>query len=301
MKATAIALGLLLGLSTSVVFAQTTDDVQILVSGFALATNGAEKPSGVSLRTSPTTTGKTSSGLFSMFGCGNFSVRYPPAAIRFDDNTTAGWIVEITPIRIVDHAVTFRLHWVHADSGKGLSPTGEDLELTLKPGESRPIDTVPVPAAATALNGRPCTMKAASLRVSAEFPDFDSRLIGADVWLVERLPNGTERSQLQSLRGLPHQSIPFYLERIADVDMFGHLVAEPEQAGLGVFLEIVRAQVDIPPPADTHGYQAAHWDRSTVHVKPDEVVEVPLPQLEERFGPYAKRNFALRIRARQIR
>jgi hypothetical protein len=71
----------------------------------------------------------------------------------------------------------------------------------------------------------------------------------------------------------------------------GHISIEPESTGSVFALEVVRAQFDVPPPADTHDYQAARCDRSTAHIKADQVVEVPLPQLEERFGPYAKRNF----------
>jgi hypothetical protein len=284
--------------------AQTASDINLVVAGFTLGPDGGEKLAGISRSTGPVSVGKEFSGVWSMRDCAGFSLDVAPEA-RFADKATVGWRVSVTPIRIVDKAVTFRLRWVRAlDTGKSYSsPKSEDVEVTLRPGESRPIDSVPVPAGALTFNGRPCTTETASLRVSAEYNDFDNRLIGADIWLVERLPNGTERSQLQSLRGLPHRSLPFYFDRISDMnlDIFGHIVADPEQNGVDIVLETIRAQVDVPPPADTHGYQAARWFRSTLHVKPDEVLEVPLPPLEERFGPYAKRTFALRIRARQIR
>ena len=173
-----------------------------------------------------------------MRGCGVLPVTVPPNT--FEENATVGWRVEVTPTRVVNHAVTFRLRWVRAlDKGSGLTSAHEDVELTLRPGESRPLDSVPVvQTGVTTYDGRPCQTKAASLRVVADFPDFDRRLIGVDVWLVERLPNGKEQSQLQSLRGLPHRPIPFYFDCVLDgtkrLDIFGKLVADPEQGSIQI-------------------------------------------------------------------
>ncbi len=153
--------------------------------------------------------------------------------------------------------------------------------MTLRPGESRPLDNVPVvQTGVTTYDGRPCQTKAASLRVVADFPDYDRRLIGVDVWLVERLPNGKEESQLQSLRGLPHRPIPFYFDGLPDgtkrLDIFGKLVADPQRGSMEIALEAIRGQAD----PGQEGYQSARWFRSTVHMKPDEIVEVALPQPE---------------------
>ena len=152
---------------------------------------------------------------------------------------------------------------------------------------------------ATTHDGRPCETKAASLRVVADFPDLDRRLIGVDLWLVERLSNDKEESQLQSLRGLPHRPIPFYFDGVADgqkrLDIFGKLVADPQRGSMDVAVETIRGQAD--PGQD--GYQSANWFKSTVHLKPDEIVEVALP--EEKTGAFANRVFSIRIRAKQIR
>jgi hypothetical protein len=299
-----LMLGVLSGLlvvAARIAGAQTLDDVQISVAGFELAANGAEKDAGVSFRTGPLTIGKPAVGVFSMFDCGYFSVTIPPNP--FKENATAGWRVEITPLKVVNHAVTFRLRWVRAlDNGPGLAPASEDVEVTLRPGESRPIDSVPVvQTGAPTVDGRPCGTKAASLRVSADFPELDRRLIGANVWLVERLPNGKEQSQLQSLRGLPHRPIPFYFDSVPDgpkrFDIFGKLVADPEQGGIEITLESIRARAD--PGQD--GYQSARWFRSTVHMKPNEIVDVALPQPDEQGGVSANRVFSIRIQAKQIR
>jgi hypothetical protein len=197
----------------------------------------------------------------------------------------------------VDHAVIFRLRWVRAlDTSKSFSPPTEDVELTLRPGEARPLDRVPVPAGATTFNGRRCETEAASLRVSVEYPSFDRRLIGAQMWLVERLASGKEQSQSQSVRGVPHGELAFYFDRLSDLnaDVFGHLAAHPEPGGFEVSWETVRATPNDPA---SQGYQAARYFRSTLHVKPDEVVEVPLTDFDETSG----RKFSLRIQVKQIR
>jgi hypothetical protein len=282
--------------------AQTADEVRLYVGGYELAANGAEKAAGV-VRGIGSTIGSPTVGVFYMHGCGYFGVTVPPNS--FKEDATAGWRVEVTPLKIVNHAVTFRLRWVRAlDRGTGVTPASEDIEVTLKPGESRPIDSVPVvQAGATTFDGRPCTTKAASLRVSADFPEFDRRLIRADVWLVERLPNGKEQSQLQSLRGLPNRPIHFYFDSLPDgtgrFDIFGKLVADPQQGGIEITLETVRARTD--PPQDKDGYHSARWFRSTLHMKPNEIVDVALPQTDEYAGGLANRVFSIRIQAKQIR
>jgi hypothetical protein len=144
----------------------------------------------------PTTTGRTKSAAFSVVGCGFVTVRFD-AAGTLEKGALAGWRVEITPTKVVDHAVTFRLRWTRAldNIAKGVPPS-EDVELTLKPGESRPIDTVPVQPAGNPAGG-PMWRQGGVASVSVDFPEMDNRLFGADIWLVERLPDGTERSQLR--------------------------------------------------------------------------------------------------------
>ena len=43
------------------------------------------------------------------------------------------------------------------------------------------------------------------------------------------------------------------------------------------------------------------WFRSTLQLKPDEIVEVALPQSDDQTGVFAKRVFSIRIRAKVIR
>ena len=279
--------------------AQSMDEVRISVRGFQLATNGAEAPVGIA-RGYGQAIGTTTVGIFSFAGCRGFTVTVPPE--NFEKDADAGWRVEVTPLKVVDHAVTFRLRWVRAiDKTGGFDRYGEDVQITLKPGESRPIDSVPIPAGTKTSDGRPCDMKAASLRVSADFPELDRRLIGADIWLVERSPNGKERSQRQSLRGLPHRAMPFHFDGIADgdkrFDVFGELIADPGQGSIQVAIETVAARAD---PGQS-GYQSAEWFRSTLHIKPDETVDVALKREGDKPPTSDGRTFSIRIQAKQIR
>lgn len=301
-RAHAVAAALLLAAPAA---AQTVGEVQVSIAGYELAANSAEKPAGVRFTTSPygLKIGEPASAMFSVTGCGHFALRTGPP-LTFADGAIAGWRVEITPLKVVNHAVTFRLRWTRAlDTSKSFEPPREDIELTLKPGESRPIDTVPVPMGnAKTFDGKPCTTKAASLRVSADFPDMDHRLVAADLWLIEKLANGKERTQTQSVRGLFNSAIPFYFDGVTDgtnrVDIFGKLVADTVQGGFEISIEGVRA-VENPEPQ--WGYWAARWFRSTLHVKSDEVVDVALPPQDNPQGTLNDRMFSIRIKTKQIR
>jgi hypothetical protein len=291
-----VACGLLL--AARLAAAQSPDEVQLRVGPYELAVNGAEKPMGGWRSTGQLAIGTPVVGVFSMSGCGGFSITVPPHG--FEKGATAGWRVEITPLKVVNHAVTFRLRWIRAlDTTNALTLQNEDIEVTLKPGESRPLDTLPVQTSAKTVDGRPCGMKAVSLRVVADFPDMDRRLIGADVWLVERLPNGKEQSQLQSLRGLPNRPMHFYFDSLPGgtkrFDIFGKLSTDLQQNGIEISVETVRAH----PAQDQSGYQSAQWFRSTLHVKPSEVVDVALPARDE--AGLANRAFFIRIRTKQLR
>ncbi|MEP6917345.1 MAG: hypothetical protein ABJC89_16965, partial [Acidobacteriota bacterium] len=141
-----------------------------------------------------------------------------------------GWAIEITPVRVVKDAATFRLAWTRTrDEGKGSTQPKGDAELTLRPGESIPLDSVSHPCPS-----QPRTI-GASLRVAVvryPDPDYDRRLIALDLWLVEKLHDGTERSQPVLLRGLYHRPIPFYFDSITEgpmmLDIFGEVTATPD-------------------------------------------------------------------------
>jgi hypothetical protein len=210
-----------------------------------------------------------------------------------------GWAVEITPVRVVNDAVTFRLSWARTrDEGKASTQPRTDMELTLRPGESIPLDSVHRPCA-----GQPGTI-GASLRATVlryPDPDYDRRLIALDLWLVEKLQDGSERSQPLSLRGLYHRPIPFYFdsikERAMELDVFGEVTAAPGDRTSDVKI-MTRSRIFDPnqPP----GRPFPRETTATITMTPDEVVSVQLPQVAD-SSAFASRALSLRIRVRRVR
>jgi hypothetical protein len=82
------------------------------------------------------------------------------------------------------------------------------------------------------------------------------------------------------------------------LDIFGKLVADPVQGGIEVSLEAIRA---VPNKDPESGYQSARWFRSTLQIKPNEVVDVALPPPDDKTALFADRSFSIRIKPRQIR
>ena len=150
------------------------------------------------------------------------------------------------------------------------------------------------------VDGRTCRGNA-SIRVLVDtYPsgDFDRRLVVADLWLIERLANGTEaqRSQIPALRGLPNHAFPFYFDSIVDgsvsLDIYGTLTARLEGGAMAVAVE-TRSRWDA----------SGLWRsvESVIQLKPSETVEIRLPKLADGAGPFTNREFSIRIRARQLR
>jgi hypothetical protein len=295
--------------------AQTLNDLQIRLGAYTLSNDGGEKPAGVWFSTGPVVIGKPATSTFS-FGntCEAFAAS-SDGSVR-EDATTA-WKIELTPIRVVADAVTFRLRWVRVaalrqqlnqlslDAGKAFGvPTG-DKQVTLRPGESWPLDTVPVPPGATTVDGRPCG-STSSIRASVDtypWEEDDRRLVVADLWLVERLSNGTEaqRSQPLSVRALPNRPFPFYFDSIVDanvtLDIYGTLISRLETDAIAISVE-TRSRWT-PESPNFSGPQRSV--KSDIQVKTAETVEIRLPMLGTDAGPFAKRAFSIRIRARQLR
>jgi hypothetical protein len=278
--------------------AQTPSDLQILFGGYELNDDGGEKAAGIWLGTGSLGKSKSTSGTYSFGDCGAFMLSGGNHG-EIREHAHAAWKVQATVVRIVGDAVTFRLQWSRfLDNGKPSTAQQEDVELTLRPGQSRPLDTVAVPSGAKAMRGGPCRTRAVSIRVQVEtYPseDFDRRLVAVNLWLVERLANGTERSQPLTVRGLPHRHIPFYFESIVDrnvsLDIFGRVMART--GGSVVSVSLV-----------TRSRWSEDWGRSldsSVEVQPQEVVEVRLPRLDAEAGPFANRDFSIRLRVDQLR
>ena len=279
----------------------TTADVAIFVRGYTTATNGAETASGVTYN-ALAIPGEAATGTMGTRGCGYFSASSRDGAL---DKAEVGWRLAITPTRVQDGTVTFRLRWsrvIDRLSDGATPPPSGDMELTLKLGESRPLDSLRVPRDATTFDGRPCDKSQATLRVGVEphpLEQYDRRLIATDVWLVERLMGGKERTELVPLRSLPNRSASFYFDSIRDremsLDIYGQLVTTVHGDAIELAIETV-SRWDSKPSAYPY-----RWLQSRVRVRPGEVVEVPLPKLGKEAGSFGDRSFSLRVRARRIR
>ena len=313
-----VVIGLLMTQLTGVAAAraQTADDVQIEVNVFEVKTTGAEQPAGGAFSSGPVSRKTTGGARFSVRPCGAFTIE-AGAEGPFADSATSGWRVELTPIGMNDGAATFRLRWIRAlDTGKEMSPKSEDIELTMRPGESRSIDSVSVPP--DKATGRPCPiwdnrgkqieLSRVALRVSVAYTPHESlerRLVGVDLWLIERIPGRSERAQPVSIRGLPHREIPFYFDAITEnatsLEVLGHVAASPEGEAIAVALQ-TRSHWG---PSTFDGREGkrtpTRYVDSRLRMKPGETVEVALPRLEDSAGVFAARSYAIRVRVRQLR
>jgi hypothetical protein len=296
---------------------QTFSDVQIRLGPYEMNPDGGERPLNMWRSTGAVVIGQTTHSGFSWAekSCEAWGVS---AKVNdFRDDATVGWNIELTPLRVVGDAVTFRLRWVRFEIGKRRTeqfsfdaPAGnanrEDIELTLRPGESAPLETMPVPEGATTVHGRRCG-SSVSIRVSVDpypWEGEEHRLVGADLWLVERLANGSEvqRSQPLTLRGIPNHAVSFYFDRFSEANMFLDVygVLTPRLTGNAIEMAVVsRCRWKEPPTSGRVGPQ--YSVKSQVRINASEIVEVQLPPFAKEAGPFANRTFSIRIRARQLR
>lgn len=301
--------------------AQTPDGLAVFVSTYEIRRDGGERLRGASV-TDATAIGRVNSSTFLHFratGCGNFSgptadlmrnglgqVPGPDGRMQTADSA---WTVDVTPLRVAGDAVTFRLRWLRALDRQSPSTTpGAETELTLRPGQSMPLDTISSPPPNNSTE--PCVR---SLRVGIERlpePDQDRRLIAADVWLVERMADGSERSQSLSLRGLYSRGIPFYFDRLTEgpfsFDLFGELEVGAGAGPRPVTITLKNRGIEPRTPGAPAFLPNDYTDtrRVTATLALDEVVSVALPRMGESRAwgaAFARRQLSLRIRVRELR
>jgi hypothetical protein len=329
MKSSVIVLAavLLQCAGSSMARAQDDDGLRIVVQASIGRADGGDRRSTTG-DVDPHTIGSTSTLAFSRLDgqCGT-GVGHEPigdAGVAADGTMKrvySAWSVKVTPLRQAGEAVTFRIQWLRSrDNGKP-STIGDDLELTLRPGQTRSLDLMPQTADTSARPGA-CVVQALSLGVGVVHkpdPDRDRRLVGVDLWLLERLGDGTERSQPLTLRGLYNQPIPFYFDTVTDgtkrLDVFGELQVAPGVGTTPSEMRITtRSRVgDLKPRPRPSGLPAGvPWpfpdyvglNIATIHLRADEVVSVPLPPVgngREDAAGFAPRALTFRIRARQLR
>jgi hypothetical protein len=303
----AMAGALLVGVLTSrPAGAQTFEHLNVDVLGNTVGVSGGEQTN-TAMSTGPLVIGKTTTAGFAKLPdqCG-FGV-----AARLVPGGFTSWSVEVTPLEVDGEAVRFRLWWVRSrDKGTDTTTPRGEIEVTMRPGESLPIDMAPVPPSLTM--PYECGVRAVTLRVGvSHWPrsNDDRRLAATDLWLIERAPDGTERSQALSLRGRFNERTSFYFDPIVDggtsLDFYGELAIHTAGDGLRMKLE-TRSRVTQNGQSSTilrdGRFMRSREVTSDLQLTPGEVVDVELPRLSENeAGAFANRTFAIRVRARQIR
>jgi len=285
--------------------AQTYDRLQIKVEGNVVSAVGGERTS-VGTSSGPLVIGKmTPSGIGKepRMECGLY------AGPRLTGEATKGWSLEFTPTQVQGDAVTFHVRWTRLDAGKESEPV--DANLTLRPGESTPLDFLPLTPSASA--SPPCRLTGMAIRMSVDYwprPEQEARLIATDLWLVEKAPDGAERTQQVTVRGLPNQNLPFYFSPITDggvsLDIFGELRGAPGRDQLELTV-VARSRVVEGGQGSTTLRVGSYLTSRKVEpppfkIKPGEVVSVELPRLSENVsGAFSSRTLSLRIRSQQVR
>ena len=248
--------------------AQVVDGLRIVVRVAVGRADGGDRRSTGGF-VDPSAIGKTTTLAFSRLAgeCGTGVSPEPLGDLgEASDGTMkkvySAWTVQVTPTGRVGEAVTFRLQWVRSrDNGKP-STVSDDTELTLRPGQSLSLDVMPQSADASEPPSS-CVVKALSLSVAVEHepePDQDRRLVAVDLWLVERLPDGKERSQPLSLRGLYNQPIPFYFDTLTEstktLDVFGDLQISPGERTTEIKITTRSRVINLKPLPPPPGYPA---------------------------------------------
>jgi hypothetical protein len=312
--ATAVAIACL---AAAPVQAQTFENVQIRLGIYTVRADGGEQPLGAWRSTGAVEIGQVTPTTVSWSGeCEGFAI----SSVRGDtiDKATAAWLIDVTPVRVAGKSVTFKLRWTKAmgirmqldqaaSKTRPTAPTGDEVELTLRPGESWPVDEFALPPNGTTISGAPCG-KSASIRVSVDpwpWEGEERRLVAADLWLIERLANGREaqRTPPLAVRGLPNHATPFYFDRIVEanvpVDVYGTLTPQLHSGTIAMSIEVRSRWGN---PGDKPGFAGPQRSvKSEVQLKAEEIVDVQLPAFDNDAGPFARRQFSLRIRARQLR
>jgi hypothetical protein len=306
--------------------AQGVDGLRIVVRASIGRPDGGNG-SGTASLINPDPIGKTATIIFSRLAgqCGTGVSHEPLGDLGVASDGTmkkvhSAWTVQVTPTGRVGEAVTFRLQWVRSrDNGKP-STVSDDAQLTLLPGQMLSLDVMPQSVEPPEPPSS-CVAKSLWLRVGVERepqPGQDRRLVAVDLWLLERLPDGTERSQPLSLRGLYNQPIPFYFDTLTEstktLDVFGDLQISPGARTTEIKITTRSRVINLKPVPPPPGYPVGlPWPpgyyvgstTATLQLAPDEVVSVPLPPVgntrTDDAAVFAARALSFRIRVRQIR
>ncbi len=289
--------------------AQTIDHLRITIKGIELRNDGGAQQRVASSGRGLAIGQPVSASIWKDAGRCGLNV----ASTRRAPDAEIGWTVEATPIRVADDAVTFSLVWRRdRDKGKdSAGPVGKS-EMTLRPGEALPVDIADVLATDTSA---PCSYRRLELGITVDYyppADLDRRVVATDLWLVRRLASGSTQSEPVLVRSQLNRPTPFYFSTVTDgdvaLDFFGDVTVRERDGSREITL-IARSrlieggrQSETMPHGPNSRFFVAREVKSTVQLKPDEVVAVELPRLgENASGAFTNQSFSITMRSQRIR
>jgi hypothetical protein len=289
--------------------AQTIDHLRIWIKVYELHNDGGAQERAGSAGRGLVIGQPVSASLWKEAGACSLGV----APTRRSPDAEIGWTVDAVPIKVADDAVTFSLVWKRdRDKGKeSAGPSGKS-EMTLRPGEASPIDIADLLATDTTA---PCSYRRIELRITVDhYPpaDLDRRVVATDLWLTRRMPSGSTQSEPISIRGQLNRPAPFYFSTLTDngvsLDFSGEVTVRERDSSREIEL-VARSrlieggrQTETMPKDSNSRFFVAREVKSTVQMKPDEVVAVELPRLgENASGAFANQSFSITMRTQRIR
>jgi len=106
------------------------------------------------------------------------------ATSALEPGAANAWKVDVTPVQIYASWVSIRLRWtrLRLNGREATSPSG-DVQVKLEPGNSIPIDSIPITATPGSYLDK-CDLKAMTLRIGVVFlprPEDDTRIVTTEL------------------------------------------------------------------------------------------------------------------------
>jgi hypothetical protein len=225
--------------------------------------------------------------------------------VGYGGQVAYGWQVRITPLRKQADKLVMRVEWQRMWNG-GVAAAGDhhDREFTLGNGATVMLDYL---SAAPGPSG--CDAIGMGLQIGLSERRDDSAALSTlqtDLWLVHRLPDGTETSQHQTIRARVGDTTPYYFDDVSipaqngpvAVTVSGQLAPTVADGHLSASLIIARDY----SRSGTIGAPAVGGGSATYAIEPKvgEVLSFDLP-MRAASNPVAGHSLSLRVTTIQIR
>jgi hypothetical protein len=182
--------------------------------------------------------------------------------------------------------------------GRRVEDTGNDVELTLRVGQTVPVDIQPW----AAHPGQSCGTNQAVVSVGVGPPpqEMDRQLVVTELWLIDKTPSGAEQTQRLTLRGRYGEIQRFYFDDIdgpdRSLDLSGDVLALAREDG--VELQIATQRRRTSYDGNVRDYATAI---TRLRLRPTDTAAVELPKAEAVRDPFHGHTLSLRIQSREVR